>query len=169
MFLAFGADGAETVIPLVIWPIFIFEILQGNYMSVGIISGVIILVTILLQLTMGNLSDRMKKRPLIKIGSALYAIGWGIKMFVGSAFQIFAVSTYHSFSGVIRGIPFVTLMYEQMDDSGRYVDEYTVLREVAMNVGRIMMLILCFLLLGFVGLTWTFVLAAVASLFINVL
>lgn len=168
-FLAFGADGAESVIPLVIWPIFIFQILKENYVSVGIISGAIILVSVLLQLAMGTLSDKTKKRPLIRFGSALYAIGWGIKMLVSSTFQIFIVSTYHSFSGIIRGTPFVTLMYEQMDDSGRYLDEYTVLREVALNVGRIVMLILCFLLLSFVGLIWTFIFAAIASLFINVL
>ncbi|GAI08133.1 unnamed protein product, partial [marine sediment metagenome] len=70
---------------------------------------------------------------------------------------------------IIKGVPFTTLIYEQMADRGHYIDEYTVLREVSLNVGRVLMLTLCFILLGFVGLTWTFLLAAIASLFINIL
>ncbi len=169
MFLAYGADGAETVIAVTIWPIFIFEILKENYIAVGVISAAIVLVTVLLQFIMGRLSDKMGKRSLIRAGSALYAIGWAIKMFIQTGFQIFVVSTYHSLVGIIKGIPFTTLVYEQMADRGHYIDEYTVLREIALNTGRVLMLTLCFILLGFVGLTWTFLLAAIASLFINIL
>ncbi len=169
MFLAYGADGAETVIAFTIWPIFIFGILKENYIAVGTISAAIVLVTVLLQLIMGRLTDKMRKRSLIRAGSALYAIGWAIKMFVQTGSQIFVVSSYHSLTGIIKGVPFTTLIYEQMADRGHYIDEYTVLREVSLNVGRVLMLILCFILLGFVGLTWTFLLAAIASLFINIL
>jgi len=169
IFFAYGADGAETVIAFTIWPIFIFGILKENYIAVGVISAAIVLVTVLLQLIMGRLTDKMRKRSLIRAGSALYAIGWAIKMFVETGFQIFVVSSYHSLTGIIKGVPFTTLIYEQMADRGHYIDEYTVLREVSLNVGRVLMLILCFILLGFVGLTWTFLLAAIASLFINIL
>ncbi len=167
--LAYGADGAETVISVTIWPIFIFGILKENYIAVGIVSAAIILVTILLQTTIGRLTDKVKKRSLIKTGSILYAFGWIIKMFIQTGFQIFVVSSYHSLVGIIKGIPFATLIYEQMTDRGHYIDEYTVLREVALNTGRVLMLIFCLVLVGFVGLTWTFLLAAIASLFINIL
>jgi YQGE family putative transporter len=169
IFLAYGADGAETVIAVTIWPIFIFEILKENYIAVGVISAAIVLVTILLQLTIGSLTDKMRKRSLIRTGSALYALGWIIKMFIQTGFQIFIVSSYQSLVGIVKGIPFTTLIYEQMADRGHYIDEYTVLREVSLNTGRVLMLTLCFILLGFVGLTWTFLLAAIASLFINIL
>jgi len=169
IFLAYSADGAETVIAVTIWPIFIFEILKENYIAVGIISAAVVFITVLLQLIVGRLTDKMRKRALIKTGSALYAIGWVIKMFIQTSFQIFIVSTYQSLVGVIKGIPFTTLIYEQMADRGHYVDEYTVLREVSLNTGRVFMLILCFILLGFVTLPWTFLLAAIASLFINML
>lgn len=169
IFLAYGADGAETVVAVTIWPIFIFGILKENYIAVGAISAAIILVTILLQTTIGRLTDKVRKRSLIRVGTAFYAIGWAIKIFIQTGFQIFVVSTYHSLTGIIKGIPFTTLIYEQMADRGHYIDEYTVLREVALNTGRVLMLVLCFILLGFIGLNWTFLLAAVASLFINIL
>ncbi|TET84489.1 MAG: MFS transporter [Candidatus Nealsonbacteria bacterium] len=169
LLIGYGSDGAQSIVSVVIWPIFIFGILNENYVAVGGITAAVILVTIILNLVMGTLADIKKKRFLIKIGSGLYAFGWLIKMFVASGFQIFVVSAYHSFTGIIRGIPFTTFVYEQMADQGHYIDEYTVLREVSLNVGRVLMLIACFILLGFVGLTWTFLLAAIASLFINIL
>ena len=89
-------------------------------------------------------------------------------MFIETGFQIFVASTYHSFAGIIRGIPFSAFMYEEMADQGHYIDEYTVLREAAISFGRVFMLVACFILLCFVGLPWTFLLAAIASLFIRV-
>lgn len=166
---AYSADGAETVISVTIWPIFIFGILEENYIAVGVLSAAIVLATVLLQLIMGKLTDKTRKRSLIRLGTVLYAFGWLIKMFIQTGFQIFVVSSYHSLAGIVKGIPFTTLIYEQMADQGHYIDEYTVLREVSLNIGRVLMLILCFVLLGFVGLTWTFLLAAIVSLFINVL
>lgn len=166
---AYSADGAETVISVTIWPIFIFGILEENYIAVGVLSAAIVLATVLLQLIMGKLTDKTRKRSLIRLGTVLYAFGWLIKMFIQTGFQIFVVSSYHSLVGIVKGIPFTTLIYEQMADQGHYIDEYTVLREVSLNIGRVLMLILCFVLLGFVGLTWTFLLAAIVSLFINVL
>ncbi|GAI56216.1 unnamed protein product, partial [marine sediment metagenome] len=76
IFLAYSADGAETVIAVTIWPIFIFGILEENYIAVGALSAAIILVTILLQLIMGKLTDKTRKRSLIRAGTALYAFGW---------------------------------------------------------------------------------------------
>jgi len=32
-------------------------------------------------------------------------------------------------------------MYEQAADSGHYIDEYTVLREIALSIGRVLMLL----------------------------
>ena len=51
------ADGAENVVGMIIWPIFIFEILNGNYFEVGAISTFIIGVTIIVQLITGKYID----------------------------------------------------------------------------------------------------------------
>lgn len=169
LLLAYSGDGAETVVGVVIWPIFIFQLLKGNYLTVGIVTSLIILASIALRLVIGALTDKMSKRRLIRVGSILYFIGWFGKMFVQTAFHIFVVSSYHSFAAIIRRTPFTTLMYEQAADRGHYVDEYTVLREVALCVGRVLMLVLLFILFYFVGLTFAFVLAAIASLLINTL
>jgi len=162
-------DGAEFVVGLVIWPIFIFQILNGNYLSVGIVSSLIILFTIILRLLIGDLTDRKSKRGIIKAGSIFHALGWIGKIFIASAFQIFVVSAYHSFTAIIVKTPFLTLLYEQAADRGHYVDEYTVLKEIALNIGRVLTLFLLLILLSFTGLTFAFVIAAFASLLINLL
>ena len=48
--LAYMGDGAEAVVGVIIWPIFIWELLQGNYFEVGALSSLIVSVTIVLQL-----------------------------------------------------------------------------------------------------------------------
>jgi len=169
LLLAYGGEGAEGVVGFVIWPIFIFQLLNENYLSVGIISSLIILVSIILRLLIGNWTDKISKRRIIKTGSVLYALGWIGKIFVQTAFQIFIVSTYHAFAAVVMRTPFTTLMYEQAADRGHYVDEYTVLREIALNIGRILVLVLSIILLCFMGLNFVFILAAIASLLINLL
>ncbi len=169
LLVGYGSDGAQGVVSVVIWPIFIFGILKENYIAVGEIMAAVVLATIILNLIIGKLVDTKKKNFLIKIGSNLYALGWIAKMFIANAFQIFIVNTYHSLTGTVRGIPFSAFTYEQMADQGHYIDEYTVLREISLNFGRVLMLGACFILLGHASLQWTFLLAAIASLFINIL
>ena len=169
LFIAYFADGAETIVGIVIWPIFIFQLLNGKYFSVGIVSSLVVLAAIIFRLIMGNITDKFSKRKLIKLGSVLYSVGWIIKIFIQTAFQIFVVNAYHSFVAIIRRNPFTTLMYEQAADRGHYVDEYTVLREVALNMGRVLMLCLMLVLFMFVPINIVFALAAIASLFIGLL
>jgi len=170
MLLSYGADGMQEIVGTVIWPIFIWLLLNQNYQAVGLISSLIILGSIVLQLLLGDISDRFDKRRVMRFGTILNSIGWIAKMFVGTGFQIFIASTYHSFANIIMRTPFDALMYERAADSGHYVDEYTVVRELALTLGRLVMLglvVLTFFLTG--SLIASFFLAAMAALVINVL
>lgn len=169
MLLAYTADGAETIIGAVIWPIFIFTILEREYLAVGAVSALIIGITVILDLIVGKFSDKFDKRKIIKYSSVFYAIGWIVKIFVVTAFHIFIVSAYHNLTAIFRRIPFDTLMYEKAADWGHYVDEYTVLRELALNIGRVLMMLVIIVLIYYFGILTAFILAAVVSLFINIL
>jgi len=65
--LAYLSDGSEVIVGLVIWPIFIWELLHGNYFEVGAISSLIVVATILLQLAVGKLIDKKDKKKLLII------------------------------------------------------------------------------------------------------
>jgi len=169
MLIAYMADGAETMIGGVIWPVFIYLVLQGEYLAVGAVSTLIIGMTVILDLIIGYWADRLNKKKIIKYSSFFYSIGWIIKIFVQSAFQIFIVSTYHNLTAIFRRIPFDALMYEKAADRGHYVDEYTVLREISLNIGRLLMLLVIFFAVAVFDIVVVFVLAALVSFLINIL
>lgn len=167
--LAFMGDGAESVVGIIIWPIFIWEILNGNYFQVGALSSLIIVVTLFLQLFLGKLVDLGSKKKMIHFSSIIYALGWIFKIFIATAFQIFVASAYHNVAKIFTRTSFDTLTYEKAADQGHYVDEYTVIHEMAVQLGKSLMFILIFLLIPIFSVQWTFILAAIASLGMNFL
>ena len=169
MMVAYMGDGAENWIGGVLWPIFIWQLLEGEFLTIGIITSLITFVAVILKLIVGDYTDRFNKRKLMHLGSALYSLGWIIKMFISTAFHIFLASTYHNFAYILLRTPFDALMYEKAADSGHYIDEYSTLREMYLQVGRIIVMIVILILLKFVPLYLVFVLAAISSLLVNLL
>lgn len=167
--LANMANGAENAVVIVIWPIFVWQILEGNYAAVGAISSLIIFAGVIIQLVVGKYTDILNKHTLLRWGSLFYALGWLFKIFVVTGFHIFIVGVYHQFSQIFKDTPFDTLNYEILADHGHYVDEYTVLKEIAVQTGKVIILALAIVVVFNLGLNWTFALAALASLLINLL
>lgn len=167
--VAFMGDGAENVVSSVIWPIFIWTLLSGDYFKVGAISSLIVLSTVVLQLAVGRLADLGKKEKIFRLGTILYSLVWVIKMFIDTAFQIFVVSTLHNFTRLFTRTTFDAMIYEKAADQGHYVDEYTVIHEMAITFGRVLMIIIVFLLVPVFGLSSMFILAATATLLMNFL
>lgn len=163
------ANGAENVVALVIWPIFIWQILEGNYLTIGGISSLIVFITVIIQLAVGKYADVFSKRKMLHWGTLFYSVGWFMKVFVLSAFHVFVIGAYHKFAEIFKDTPFSTLNYEMIADHGHYVDEYTVLREMSVHLGKVIILILAIVVSLSFGLNWTFALAALASLFLNLL
>lgn len=166
---SYMADGAQDTVGIIIWPIFIWMVLDGDFAAVGLLSSLIVLATIVIQLVVGNYTDKVDKKTMIKYGSILYSIGWVIKAFVNTGFHIFVVSSYHNFSSILMKTPFSALVYEKAADAGHYMDEYSVLRSMSLNLGRIFMLAAILVLVNFTGLQASFILAAIAVLFVNLI
>lgn len=167
--IAYTADGAQNLVGIVIWPIFIFQLLEKQYLAVGAVTALIVVGTIIFYLIAGQWTDKFDKKKMMRYGSFFYALGWFLKTFVMTAFQIFIVGTIHSFSAILLRTPFDALMYERAADHGSYVDEYTVLREICINTGRVLMGIFLIILIYFIGLRIAFPLAAAVSLLVNLL
>lgn len=170
MMLAFMSYGAEDLVAVVVWPIFIFEILKGNYFQVGLISTFIIGVTVILQLGVGKyINSYSREKKVLKIGTFLVSLGWILKIFIGTAFQVFVIGAYHNISDILRKTPFDSLRYEIAADEGHYVDEQTVLYEMAIQLGKVLMAVLVFLVSIFLAIQWAFLLAAVAAMALNLI
>jgi len=165
--LAYFADGVQDYVGALIWPIFIFTLLEGEYMSVGLVSAAIVLVTCILRYVTGEAVDRFDKKKLMKLSSLLYSLGWFFKAIVASGFHIFLVGVYHNFASVLFRTPLDVLTYEIAADEGHYVDEFTILREMSLNLGRVLMVVFSLVLLIFVNMAWIFIVAAIVPLLDN--
>ncbi|MAZ29775.1 hypothetical protein CL655_00635 [bacterium] len=163
------ANGAEVAITLIVWPIFLFELLQGNIFEIGAVSTLIVAVTIVLQLLLGRYLDSREesKFKTLEWGSKLYALGWIARIFVLSAAQVFLVGLYHNIMRIFTKTPFSAILYDMSAEQGKYVDEFTVLREMAGHSGRAVSLVAVSILTFYVPIAWTFVIAAFASLAMN--
>lgn len=170
-FYALAANGAENTIAIVIWPIFIFQLLDGNLFEIGVLSTLIVGVTIIIQLSVGKYVDLSKsnKYRTLRTGSIFYSIGWIIKIFVTTGFQIFASGLYHGIAKIFTRTPFQTLIYDMAADQDHFIDEFTVLREMAINIGKVLVLILVSIMLYFFSLQWVFIIAAVSALLLNII
>jgi MFS family permease len=161
------AYGAENIVGVTVWPIFLFAIFKGDYLNVGLFTAVIVVISLALEVFIGKEADRFSPRRLLKIGTGVYALGWLWKGLVETVVGVFAASTFHNLGSIMLRTPMDTLMYEQAADSGHYVDEYTVLREVALSTGRTLMLLFLIFVTSVFSLSASFFIAAIVSLGIN--
>ncbi len=169
MSLSMMARGGENMVGSVIWPIFLFTLFKGDYLEVGIVSGIIVVIALSLELFVGKKSDTLKKASLLKWGTGIYALGWVSKAFVDSVVAVFVTSAFHNLGSIFMITPMDSMMYEQAADSGHYVDEYTVIREMALSIGRVLMLLLLVPVLFFAPLPVAFIVAAFTALGVNML
>jgi MFS family permease len=165
--MAYMADGFQSRISFVVWPIFIFQILQGDYLKTGLVSTAIILISTILSFLAGEMSDKSDKKKMIKSGSLLYALGWIFKALVMASWQIFVVGIFHDLVRIFLRTPFDSTTYDIAADQGHYVDEFSVLREMAIHAGAVLSGLVCILALFWVSAGWLFLLSALATLFMN--
>ena len=164
------AGGADDVLGVIVWPIFIFLLLQGDYFKVGALSSFIAGATILMQLFLGRQLDKIgDKNQILKMGSVLYAIGWVIKIFVATAFQVFIAGLYHKFTKIFTDTSFNAIFYEMAADQGHYIDEFTLLSEVALQIGKILALVAVSIIALYAGIQWAFIIGVIAALYLNTL
>lgn len=163
------ASGAESIVSEAIWPIFLFVLLAGRYLDVGFVTAIIVIIGLVLQFAIGRQIDKGKVKKLLKWGTGLYSLGWLAKTIVENVLGVFLVSTFHSFGSMLMRLPFDAMFYEKAADSGHYVDEFTVLRETALNFGRLAMVIVLIGVTLILPLAAAFVVAALASLGVNLI
>lgn len=169
MVIASIGNGLQGAVGMVIWPIFIFILLDGSYSSVGAVTSFTIIVLIVIRFFAGNLIDTIGKTKVIRFSSLADMTGWIAKVFIESATGIFLVHTYHQFGRAVQRLSFNSEIYEQAADNGHYIDEYTVLRETAIMTGRIIMFIAAVAVIAFFSIKIVFVLAALATLLMTLI
>lgn len=157
------SDGIQNAVATVVWPVFIFIVLRGDYLQVGIISSLIVLIVIVLRFAVGAAIDKLGREKVLKFGSIFATTGWLAKLFIDSGTGIFIAHTYHSFGDVVVGTSFDVTVYDGAAENGHFIDEYTVLKETSLLLGKALMLGFSVFLISLFGIKATFIIAAVAT------
>ncbi|KKS28199.1 MAG: Major facilitator superfamily [Parcubacteria group bacterium GW2011_GWA2_43_11] len=157
-------NGVEDAVGTIIWPVFIFILLLGDYVSVGLLSSVVMLSIIMLTYFFGRITDFFGNSITLRLSSLLNVSGWLLKLLVESATSIYFIDTYHKLGKTLNMIPFKATVYDVAEYNKHYVDEYIVLRETAFLVGKSCMCFLAIVLLMVSTVKITFIIAALATL-----
>jgi MFS family permease len=132
------ADGIQSSMLLVVWPLAIFILLKGDYKLVGAVASLTLIAVLFIRSLTGWLFDRWSKHRLLFWSALLSASGWILKVFVWTPLQVFGANIYHEIGSTISRTSIDAMSYEQAADNGRFVDEYTVVKEIALNAGRVL-------------------------------
>lgn len=163
LLFGYAATGVQDGVQIVIWPLMVFLLLGGEYVALGAITALTFFAILLIRFLTGHWFDAGKKARVLTWGALLSASGWIMKMAVATPIAIFAVDTYHGVGRIMNHTAIDIFAFEQAADNGRFVDEYTVLKEMALAIGRTLALALVALGAWAGGIYAGFVLALLAA------
>ncbi len=166
LFIAQAANGAQNIATLFFWPLYIFLVVGKQFVLLGAITSLTIVFIMILRYVIGKWIDKFSKEKMLLAGVLLSATGWFLKVFVYTPVQAVFIDTYHRVGRTVNGLTFSAVTYEQSADSGTYIDEYTTLKEMAMNIGRIAMLLVVGLAMYYINVNMrvAFLVAALVTL-----
>ena len=134
--LFFVSRGTGVIAMGVIWPLFIFFILD-NYFLLGVVGAIIPAISAILLWVVGKYSDHIGKRKIIRWIAGFESISWLIKAFVITAGHVFAATI---FGAITRGVQESPLSALEYDKARKDIAGYFVNREIFVCLGRILLL-----------------------------
>lgn len=149
-YIGFG----EELIVLVVWPVFI-SIVIADVFNLGIIVTLATLVTTIVTLYIGKLSDSRNKRKILSLGSYIYSLSWFFRVFISTTVGVFFVDTLSKLGKNIVAVPLIALTYEKAqairkkDDSS--VMNRIVFFEMSLVVGKFLAILAIYILTSFVA------------------
>jgi len=152
-------EGLQGTALLLLWPLSVFVIVGLSYKLLGLVLSATLLLAILLR----SRGQRMLKGKDF-LHATVAATSWILRIAVATPVSAVFVAAYAAPTDT--SADFLTL--EQTADNGTYIDEYTVLKEIAQGFGRISMCIVATVCISVfslpVGLGICFALAGAASM-----
>lgn len=155
-------NNAAIAVESVIWPIFIFLSFK-NVLSIGALGTALGLGGVLFTLLVGRYSDRMDKKILLRLGALLMMAIWFIRYFGQNAAVAYLLTILAGFFSILIIVPFSSISYGAAKKDEEGVGEFILLREVAVNAGRILLFVSAIALAG--NIKATFILSGLAHLY----
>lgn len=166
-FIAYLGFGEEWVL-WTLWPIFMFIVLGSNNFSTGLVVAGSTLVTAVVVLYIGKLSDRRSRDTILRFTTVVYAIAWVVRVFVRAPLGLFAAATFGRIGKSALSVPLTVITYHNARQSDDPV-EGVILFELALVIGKLMAMGGFLVILAYVPpeFLWqaVFILAALFTLF----
>lgn len=161
-FLAEAFGNAAGVVEAVIWPAFIYLSFK-NILSVGALGTLLGLGGALVTLLVGRYSDRVDKKIFLRLGAALLIAVWFSRYFGQNEILFYVLTILSGFFSILIAVPFTSIAYAtaKKDDGG--ASEFIIVRELAVNAGRVLIFLLGMFLVENIKLT--FLLSGLANVY----
>lgn len=159
--VAYAGFGEELVV-LVVWPIMIFLAVR-NAFAFGSVIAVAGILTALVTLYIGKLSDRLRRARIIRVGVLFTILAWLWRLVARSAWQLLPLDFLSRVSKNLVVVPLLAKTYDtaNREDSLRYA----VFFEQSLAIGKLLVTLVIFFLAPLVsGFTVAFLVAAAMSL-----
>lgn len=150
--LAYLGFGEEFVV-LVIWPVFISTIIADAF-DMGAVVALATLVTALITLYVGQLTDKHNKKKILSLSSAFYSLSWFLRMFVASATGVFFLDTFSRLGKNTLSVPLTAITYDRAKiihhDSRQHIMTRVVFFEMSLVLGKLLAILLIYFALFFI-------------------
>lgn len=153
-------EGMQGAALFLIWPIAIFFILGWSYAALGLVLTLTLLAVLALRRVVAAAFERLDIRASHRVQSVIAVSGWVARLAAGTPFGIIVADVYAYATVPHRGTLSDPFVQQQWSDRGAFIDEYTVLKEMARASGKIA---LC-LAAGLLALSVPLVMALAAAL-----
>lgn len=158
--LGFG----EQLLTAVAWPVFIFMIIP-QFNQLGLIVSATILMTSLVMLVVGRLTDTRYRNKLIRIGTIFTLLSHPARLLVLNPFGVLAADTFYSVSRSVLGIPYTASVYDEAKNGS--IMRSLMVHEMALAAGKALASFTAIALIALFPPGWTaiFIFGAVLTLF----
>jgi len=144
IFSTFFVSGFTDMAASLLWPILIFKIVQ-SFFSLGALVSIGDIFLGFFLLFIGKLTDTKNRNKIFKSGILLRSISLGTRVFAKTGLHVALFNILAGISYAMVELPFMSKVYDKA--SGTNITNLFVLREIIINLGRIM-IIAVFLITG---------------------
>ncbi|MBT6774316.1 MFS transporter [Candidatus Woesearchaeota archaeon] len=135
--LFFTARGSQVIASGVIWPMFIFLILD-DYLSLGLVGFFLSGISAVLVFFIGKYSDHYSKRKIVRWVAGFESVSWFIRAAVTTVGHVFGATIFGAFTFGVIEAPLGAMEYDKAKENPA---NYFVNREIFLCFGRILLLI----------------------------
>jgi len=125
----------EELVYMYLWPIFIFFAVKNDYLSVGSLVALATLLSTLVVLYVGKISDRYNQRSVLRFGAIIKSLSWFIRVFTRGVGGIFFIQILYQVSDHLVRVPQMSMTYGSANHGSTM--KRMVFFEMALVVGKI--------------------------------